>query len=998
MLRFFSIVLGMILVPASTQCQVSGRFLLYGTKDGLSQNSVHAILRDKQGMIWIGTQDGLNNFDGKNFNTYRHSDEDSTTISDQFVVKLQEDKLNNIWIGTRNGLNSFNKHTQEFKRYYTDPQEKHSFQAAYFNFYVQQDNKVVVVKDQVFLLDPFANTLKQLKLSLPRNTRCFINEYYMACAIDEKNQLYFLPDLRKSEIIKLAVSPFSDKENLYSISAVPYKDSLMIFYCPGTSNRLIFFDIHKRSVEKIISLPVAATDIFLFSPDEIYVSHAKGLYKTGMSDIQEEPAIKTKMINDGLPPGPILTAYKDLEGNLWVGTSGNGIAVSNQSFANYELLKAPVQNDVINCITQSGKQFFVGTRSGIYSFNNNESNTLQNRFVPLYQNKTVTAIAYNNSRIWAGFQGEGLFSMDSKGRSLTKIVLRKTGPEGTILYLATTKKGQLLVCTTAGFFVVDDTGDLKNVQVKRYDLSGTYVMGVTQDSKGNIWVASNYGLDVFDSTFKPKHRFNSSDDSQSFIKRTIVTSVTEDLDGNIWIGTIRNGIYKYNNGQYEHYNTYSGLSSDVVYNVICDDNNRVWATTSSGLNIFNRNRKAFTTLALSDGVPNAAYLFGAAHKDGDRILLGTSEGLLICNTKNIRVHETSITALVADVKVNGRSIALHNNAFEIIADNKTVSFEISSVPAFFSGNIIYQYRLEGQHDNWITLPRGIHSISYNGLPYKKLVMQVRAAGAINSLNSATVFSIHINSKAPFWKTNTFIITAILFAVLLIGFILMLISKRNFRKQLQALKMEKELQGERVRIGRDLHDNIGAYTSALIAGLNRIRPYDQSQEKQVSDLKEYGTNIMSFLRETIWMLNTETLTVTAFADRFKNYALRIGKNYPEKDFRFTEAIEQDVTLSPTVMLNLFRILQEALQNACKHSEASLITVTIKNKNNLYFEIRDNGRGFREEQQVGHYGLDNMKQRAKEAGFELDIISGESGTTVSISGNTANAALTDTKEKI
>ena len=276
-------------------------------------------------------------------------------------------------------------------------------------------------------------------------------------------------------------------------------------------------------------------------------------------------------------------------------------------------------------------------------------------------------------------------------------------------------------------------------------------------------------------------------------------------------------------------------------------------------------------------------------------------------------------------------------------------------------------------------------------------MQVRAAGSANNLENAPVYSIVIKSRPPFWKTTAFVMAAALLLVLLFLLFVLLHNRKKYKEQLRKMALEKELQSERTRIGRDLHDNIGTYASALIAGLNRIRPADDEQTKHIRDLTEYGAGIMGFLRETIWLLNTETLTITAFADRFKNYTLRIAKNYPGIDFRFSEHIITEKTLPPAQMLNLFRILQEALQNACTHSRATVIVISVNSNDQLYFEVRDNGRGFNKTEKPGHYGLGNMKARAAEAGFKFSMESNEAGTEVRVSENTADAALAKLSQK-
>lgn len=143
--------------------QLQTRFLNYGVKDGLSQNSVHAIFRDNEGLVWIGTQDGLNSFDGKNFTIYRHSETDSTTISDQFVLKIDQSADGTIWVGTRNGLNAFNKRTQKFRRYYLFPEEKHQFQSSYNDFKILDDGSILIQRDGLFILHD--KTAKSRKIS-----------------------------------------------------------------------------------------------------------------------------------------------------------------------------------------------------------------------------------------------------------------------------------------------------------------------------------------------------------------------------------------------------------------------------------------------------------------------------------------------------------------------------------------------------------------------------------------------------------------------------------------------------------------------------------------------------------------------------------------------------------------------------------------------------------------------------------------------------------------
>jgi signal transduction histidine kinase len=204
---------------------------------------------------------------------------------------------------------------------------------------------------------------------------------------------------------------------------------------------------------------------------------------------------------------------------------------------------------------------------------------------------------------------------------------------------------------------------------------------------------------------------------------------------------------------------------------------------------------------------------------------------------------------------------------------------------------------------------------------------------------------------------------------------------RYKKKLQALQLQKELQDERARISRDLHDNIGAYTSALIAGIHQLKSDEVIQQTYVDELHDYASNIMGYLRETIWVLNHEQLTLTAFVDRFKTYATRINKYYQHQALQFTTELEGERVLTPQISLNLFRVLQEALQNACKHADASHIHIYFIQQKRMQFIIEDNGKGFEQDRIDQGFGLQNMQARANEIGFQFNIESKqEKGTRI------------------
>ena len=229
-------------------------------------------------------------------------------------------------------------------------------------------------------------------------------------------------------------------------------------------------------------------------------------------------------------------------------------------------------------------------------------------------------------------------------------------------------------------------------------------------------------------------------------------------------------------------------------------------------------------------------------------------------------------------------------------------------------------------------------------------------------------------------------------------------KSNKRKQEQkmaiALMEEKRLaekailvaqEIERKRIAADLHDNLGAYAAAISSNVDNITASTNGIGNNVyEELRSNSQSIVSQLNDTIWVLTKEKLALTSISDRLKIFIQRINKSYPNVQIDVTENIEADRMLAPMPAFHLFKILQEAIINALKHSHCSKITVSIQSGFEWKITIEDNGKGLGESAagSTGGNGLANMKNRSKEAGWYINWErNNEGGTSVSI-GPTTN----------
>jgi signal transduction histidine kinase len=245
---------------------------------------------------------------------------------------------------------------------------------------------------------------------------------------------------------------------------------------------------------------------------------------------------------------------------------------------------------------------------------------------------------------------------------------------------------------------------------------------------------------------------------------------------------------------------------------------------------------------------------------------------------------------------------------------------------------------------------------------------------------------------PVWQRPWFIVLMSIIGVKMLAIVFYLYGKNQKAKLRKELEVQQKIELERLRISRDLHDNVGAQLSYLITNMEWLadHPEEFNKEKEREMLKrlsETGRQAILTLRQTIWAISQHELSVEEFADRFKQYALKMTDFNRHTKVLFEEHIENDSTLSPAVALNLFRICQEAFNNALKHSRATAITIQFMGNAQTKFQfiITDDGNGFDFENASsnGHYGLKNMQARASECHAQLDFnTSLGKGTTVTL----------------
>lgn len=937
--------------------------------------------------MWIGTQDGLNSFDGKKFTVYKPIANDSTSISDQFILSIKEDNNGFLWIGTRHGLNKLDKRTGKFKRFFVSEKERAMFQSAYEMIYQARENELYFSHNtQVYCID--VNTGRIMTLVQDRLLGCkFVDRDLVLWNFVPGKGVYNTKDSNSLQLEKVSdscpdISPF--------ISGIGKN----YFAFKTKDKKIVIYDKAKSQWVSSIAIPGEINCLYFNENDILFAGAQGGIYV--IKDNKVIQHIQNDPLQEGsLPPGPVLSVYEDRNHNLWAGTVMSGFVLHGQNFSNTEILKPDRKNSAVHNVAEDDIYLWMGNSTGLYRYDKVDRSILA---IPVFSGKNISALTSDvNGNIWVGVNGEGLWNIDKTGRLLKKFTV-KNAPLATmqIQHLTSDPEGNILISGERGFYSYNIfIGNWKAIinPGAKAGIESNYILHSYTDPGKNIWLSSNNGVIVYDSSYNFMRFIPGYSDSTP-IKRTLITCITRDISGNFWIGTISKGVYKLDkSGRLVNYSTGSGLGSDVVASLATDNKGRIWAATSDGLYVSDTTFQQFFRLTAFDGVPRAAFSNSSMYKSkSGKIYLGSSAGLLVFNADSITLARRNISAKITDIKINGTSIPVLQSPLNISAFHKNISFQFGTSEAFQFGNIIYQYKLVGVDREWQTLSAGSNSITYNNLPYRKLNMKVRAASSFIALEKAPVTNFTIYNIAPFWRTGWFMIIALIALVGFALFILQRYNNRKYKKQQQWIKEQQQIQNERERIAKDLHDNIGAYAAALITGLGRMEERAGKNNNAIADLKDYASSILLNLRETIWVLQQPSVTVKTFAERFKNYVFKISKQYPEIDINIIEEIQENKELTPRIALNVFRILQEALQNTFKHAAASKVDIGFIADEKMLFYVKDNGKGIIQKAENDSYGLSNMQARANDIGFSFHLeTSPGQGTSIELTQNTANAAV-------
>lgn len=301
-----------------------------------------------------------------------------------------------------------------------------------------------------------------------------------------------------------------------------------------------------------------------------------------------------------------------------------------------------------------------------------------------------------------------------------------------------------------------------------------------------------------------------------------------------------------------------------------------------------------------------------------------------------------------------------------------LQLDITALGLLNPDEYIYKYRLKGFQNAWQVThqPDNINYI----LPPGKYVLQIICAPNL-STNTFFKKDIYIVIHAPWWQTWWFKILAILFFITIIVLIVHHYNRNKFKQKVKSLKAKYQMQQERERISRDLHDNLGAQANALLYGTEQLQHSNPKQRALAENLYATAKDMMLSLRETIWVMKHNDATASEIWFRILNFCKQITLFHEEIKFKTEGELPETFIFNSEKALHIILIIQEALNNAVRHAAAKNILIQSSvEKNNWMIKVKDDGKGIDgtgKGQSIGGFGLANMEERAHLAEINVNI---------------------------
>ncbi len=969
--------------------------------DGLSQNSALAIIQDRKGFIWIGTKDGLNRYDGIGFKVYRHSP-DKNSLVNNHIKCLYQDSGGNIWIGTYGGLSIFNPETEQFISYQKN--DSTDLCDNIITAILEDSDKNIWIGTKKGLNKLITSTNKLIGTSNGSAASAVFNAEEITCLYGDKekniwvgtrsNGLYRLSAEGKT-INRFPIDVFHQKGGqlnyISSITELSDKEMLVGTFGEGAftfdKQKKKFFPYIPRTKEQVKGFGYV-TQIHN-SANGCYVLSSRTFYKI----TNDEDVV---LWQNNIIPVPT-TFLIDNGGIIWIGSDGGGIVKLEPFGNNFNSVtqENSSQNrfsfSSIRAILKINGSLLVGGYMGLLEAKNYRSiKSAVWKRIKLFNGINVYSLAVdpiNRNILWVGTEGSGLFKYNLNTGAYEKYTSSFNAGKN---YFLSNMIFDILICRNNDIYFAAGGGAVKYNHKNNSFTNLIYnpanpntvntgnVMALCEDKYGNIWMGTNQsGISIYNPKKNSFTRFESRGDKHDSysLSNDRINIIYEDNKKNIWVGTA-GGLNKYSfeKNNFTVFGTGNGLPNDCVYGILEDRTGFFWLSTNKGLSKFNPADGKFINYDYSYGLQSNEFNTAAYYKDDNgEMFFGGIKGFTYFYPDKIFKNSFTPQVIITNFKKFNQPAKFDKSISfidKIVLPYNDYFFSFDFVMPSYSNPLrhVFAYKLSGLDERWITLTNGERTAAFTGVPPGKYTLVVKGANS-DGVWSSNETKLIIVIQPAFWNAWWFRSLA---AGIFCAFVFLLYSSRVNR-----LKKEKEIQidltnklinsqeDERKNISSELHDDLG---QNLLVVKNRLMlaERDKNFEENIHDVLEILDGSIQDVSNISHLLHPSELEELGLSQAIESMIYRIKSASSLKIIN--NLCPLDEYFSSDEKINVFRIIQEALNNILKHANATEVILAgeIKGKK-LIISVSDNGLGFADSNRAQkenrpHIGLKGMRERA------------------------------------
>ncbi len=986
------------------------RFERIGVRQGLSQNTVLCIFQDSHGFIWMGTRDGLNRYNGYDFDVFR-KDGTPSGIGGNLIEAIAQDKNGDLWIATQNGLSHYNYSTSIFDNYdlglEKNPQEIRSILIDHTNsLWVGTSSGVFLFDKNSKKLIPTTN-LKEFEFLKEVDFHAvfslFQDRYQNLWVGSSKNGVYKI-DFKRKLVNHYFTELFKDDTPVRIEAMAEGKDGAIWIGTYG--NGLVCLNTDSAVQHFYNNSPEGAhiTDNFIraLAADKegnIWVGTFNGLSIYNARNKKIEPVYYNESDPYGLSHSSIWALCADKKGSVWIGTYFGGVNFYDQDNQHFEYFHhisekpGTLSYNVVGAFEEDKSgNLWIGTEGGGLNYYNRELQKFNTYPTHELSGNTIKSL-YNDKddNLWIGVFRGGLNKLHASKKRISHYPSGSDSPtlkDATINCLIDDAKGFLWGGTNKHGLIKFDKKKERFISYPFSDtlitlLSVASVKGLLQESNGNLWLATQgQGILVFnESKGILSHYTHHAEDTTSLASND-VAGLFMDSKNNIWAATRGGGICRFDQASKSFlvFDNVNGLINNTTFGILEDNSGKLWISSINGVTRFDPSNRAFKNYNYQSGLPLEELNEGAFFKTREgQMIFGGNNGFVRFIPENIFDNAYLPPVLFTDFQLSNKSVTPGDesgilkknitNTTEITLryDQPVFTIEFASLSYHQPANNQYAYILEGFDETWNNIENK-RSVTYTNIRGGTYVFKVKGSNSDGLWNEIPA-QLTITVLPPPWRTWwAFVGYGIMIALGLLVVRHNAVKSWKMKNNLRLQEMERErimeIRERELQYFTDISHEFRTPLTLIINPLEQLMESDTPDDwmkRLIATMNYNSKRLLLLINQLLEIRQLETGRVSvnrspANIDNFIGNIVDSFKSMADKHaIRLDYKPSQNLTVVDADVDKLEKIFYNLIHNAFKFTpEGGTIRVSIKTlskQSSVYFifSVSDTGKGIPKELQ-------------------------------------------------